>query len=69
MRPLLKKAMIQKKTINLQTEQYQELLKNCLVVAERNRQRLLYKKTNTSYNTQFNFLREHFEPQSNIQIL
>ena len=55
--------------VNLPTEQYHELLKNCLVVAERNRQRLLDKKTNTSYNTQFNFLREHFEPQSNIQIL
>ena len=54
---------------NLPADQYNELLKNCLDIAERNRQRLLDRKTNTAYNTQFNFLRDYFEPQSNIQIL
>jgi nucleoside-diphosphate-sugar epimerase len=54
---------------NLPADQYNELLTNCLDIAERNRQRLLDRKTNTAYNTQFNFLRHYFEPQSNIQIL
>ena len=54
---------------NLPQDQYNELLTNCLDIAERNRQRLLDRKINTAYNTQFNFLRDYFEPQSNIQIL
>jgi nucleoside-diphosphate-sugar epimerase len=54
---------------NLPTEQYSELLKNCLTIAERNQQKLLDRKNNSSHNTQFNFLRDYFEPQSNIQIL
>ena len=54
---------------NLPADQYQELFANCLAVADRNRQRLLDRKSSSSYNDQFNFLRDYFEPQSNIQIL
>jgi hypothetical protein len=54
---------------SLPEDQYNELLANCSVIAARNRQKLLDRKSNISYNTQFNFLRDYFEPQSNIQIL
>jgi hypothetical protein len=54
---------------SLPEDQYNELLANCSVIAARNRQKLLDRKSNISYNTQFNFLRDYFEPRSNIQIL
>lgn len=54
---------------NLPTDQYNELLKNCSDIAKRNQQKLIDRKSNISYSTQFNFLRDYFEPQSDIQIL
>ena len=54
---------------NLPSNEYVELLKNCHSIAVRNQQKLLSKKDNLQYNEKFNFLRDYFEPQSNIQIL
>jgi hypothetical protein len=54
---------------NLPVDQYKELVKNCHAIAARNQQKLLSKKDNLTANAQFNFLRDYFEPQSNIQIL
>jgi len=55
--------------VNLPSNEYLALVKNCHAIAVRNQQKLLSKKDNLTANTQFNFLREYFEPQSNIQIL
>ena len=54
---------------NLPSNEYVELVKNCHSIAVRNQQKLLSKKDNLHYNEKFNFLRDYFEPQSNIQIL
>ncbi len=54
---------------NLPSSEYADLVKNCHSIAVRNQQKLLSKKDNLTANTQFNFLRDYFEPQSNIQIL
>lgn len=54
---------------NLSEDDYNELIKNCLSIADKNRQILLSKKDDLSFNTLFNFLREYFEPQRHIQIL
>jgi hypothetical protein len=53
----------------LPKDEYNELLFNCRLIAAKNREILLSKKDNTAYNAQFYFLRDYFEPQSNIQIL
>jgi nucleoside-diphosphate-sugar epimerase len=58
-----------KRISELPKDQYNELLFNCRLIAAKNREILLSKKDNTSYNASFEFLRSHFEPQSNIQIL
>ena len=55
--------------VNLPSNEYLALVKNCHAISVRNQQKLLSKKDNLTANTQFNFLREYFEPQSNIQIL
>ena len=55
--------------VNLPSNEYAELVKNCQSVALRNQQKLLSKKDNLTYNNDFNFLRDYLEPQSNIQIL
>ena len=55
--------------VNLPSNEYAELVKNCQSVALRNQQKLLSKKDNLTYNKDFNFLRDYLEPQSNIQIL
>lgn len=55
--------------VNLPTNDYADLVKNCQSVAIRNQQKLLLKKDNLTYNKDFNFLRDYFEPQPNIQIL
>jgi len=57
------------KIVNLPSNEYLALVKNCHAIAVRNQQKLLSKKDNLTANTQFNFLRDYFEPQSNIQIL
>ena len=54
---------------NLPADEYSTLVKNCHSIAVRNQQKLLSKKDNLQYNEKFNFLRDYFEPQSNIQIL
>jgi hypothetical protein len=54
---------------NLSADEYSTLVENCHSIAVRNQQKLLSKKDNLQYNKKFNFLRDHFEPQSNIQIL
>lgn len=54
---------------NLPKHDYDALVTNCLSIAARNQQKLLSKKDNSAYNAAFNFLRDYFEPQSNIQIL
>jgi hypothetical protein len=54
---------------NLSKDDYDQLVANCHSIAVRNQQKLLSKKDNFNYNKDFNFLREYFEPQSNIQIL
>jgi hypothetical protein len=54
---------------SLPADEYDALVKNCYSVAYRNQQKLLAKKDNLQYNEKFNFLRDYFEPQSNIQIL
>jgi hypothetical protein len=54
---------------NLPTDEYSTLVANCHSIAVRNQQKLLSKKDNLQYNEKFNFLRDYFEPQSNIQIL
>ena len=54
---------------NLPVDEYSTLVENCHSIAVRNQQKLLSKKDNLHYNEKFNFLRDYFEPQSNIQIL
>jgi hypothetical protein len=54
---------------NLPADEYNTLVENCHSIAVRNQQKLLFKKDNLQYNEKFNFLRDYFEPQSNIQIL
>jgi hypothetical protein len=54
---------------NLPADEYSILVKNCHSIAYRNQQKLLSKKDNLQFNEKFNFLRDYFEPQSNIQIL
>ena len=54
---------------NLSADEYATLVENCHSIAVRNQQKLLSKKDNLQYNKKFNFLRDYFEPQSNIQIL
>jgi hypothetical protein len=54
---------------NLPSDEYSTLVENCHSIAVRNQQKLLSKKDNLQYNEKFNFLRDYFEPQSNIQIL
>ena len=54
---------------NLPSNEYHTLVENCHSIAVRNQQKLLSKKDNLQYNEKFNFLRDYFEPQSNIQIL
>ena len=54
---------------NLPSNEYCTLVENCHSIAVRNQQKLLSKKDNLQYNEKFNFLRDYFEPQSNIQIL
>jgi hypothetical protein len=54
---------------NLSADEYSILVENCHSIAYRNQQKLLSKKDNLHYNEKFNFLRDYFEPQSNIQIL
>jgi hypothetical protein len=54
---------------NLSVDEYNILVENCHSIAVRNQQKLLFKKDNLQYNEKFNFLRDYFEPQSNIQIL
>ena len=54
---------------NLPADEYNTLIENCHSIAVRNQQKLLFKKDNLQYNEKFNFLRDYFEPQSNIQIL
>jgi hypothetical protein len=54
---------------NLPKDEYATLVENCHSIAVRNQQKLLSKKDNLQYNKKFNFLRDYFEPQSNIQIL
>ena len=54
---------------NLPEDEYSTLVENCHSVAVKNQQKLLSKKDNLHYNEKFNFLRDYFEPQSNIQIL
>jgi hypothetical protein len=54
---------------NLSADEYSTLVENCHSIAVRNQQKLLSKKDNLQYNEKFNFLRDYFEPQSNIQIL
>ena len=54
---------------NLPADEYSTLVENCHSIAVRNQQKLLSKKDNLQYNEKFNFLRDYFEPQSNIQIL
>jgi hypothetical protein len=54
---------------SLPLDEYTTLVENCHSIAVRNQQKLLSKKDNLQYNKKFNFLRDHFEPQSNIQIL
>jgi hypothetical protein len=58
-----------KRIAELSKDQYDELVFNCRLIAAKNREILLSKKDNKSYNASFEFLRSHFEPQSNIQIL
>jgi hypothetical protein len=58
-----------KRISELPKDQYDELVFNCRLIAAKNREILLSKKDNTAYNALFEFLRSHFEPQSNIQIL
>ena len=53
----------------LPSNKYHTLVENCHSIAVRNQQKLLSKKDNLQYNEKFNFLRDYFEPQSNIQIL
>ena len=53
----------------LPADEYHTLVENCHSIAVRNQQKLLSKKDNLQYNEKFNFLRDYFEPQSNIQIL
>jgi hypothetical protein len=55
--------------LNLPKHEYDALVTGCLSIAARNQQKLLSKKDNSAYNEDFNFLRDYFEPQSNIQIL
>jgi hypothetical protein len=55
--------------IKLPAHEYDALVNSCLSIAARNQQTLQSKKDNFSYNEAFNFLRDYFEPQSNIQIL
>ena len=55
--------------VKLPSNEYAELVKNCHAIAVRNQQKLLSKKDNLTANTEFNFLRDYLEPQSNIQIL
>ena len=57
------------KIVNLPSNEYADLVKNCHSIAVRNQQKLLSKKDNLQYNEKFIFLRDYFEPQSNIQIL
>ena len=54
---------------SLSANEYRTLVENCHSIAVRNQQKLLSKKDNNYFNIKFNFLREHFESQSNIQIL
>jgi nucleoside-diphosphate-sugar epimerase len=54
---------------NLPETEYNDLLANCLSITAKNKEILLSKKDNSSFNSLFDFLRVHFEPQSNIQIL
>ena len=54
---------------NLPVDEYSILVENCHSIAVRNQQKLLSKKGNLQYNEKFNFLRDYFEPRSNIQIL
>lgn len=54
---------------NLPAEEYSILVENCHSIAAKNQQKLLSKKDNLQFNEKFNFLRDYFEPQSNIQIL
>ena len=54
---------------SLSADEYRTLVENCHSIAVRNQQKLLSKKDNNYFNIKFNFLREHFESQSNIQIL
>ena len=54
---------------SLSADEYRTLVENCHSIAVRNQQKLLSKKDNLQYNEKFNFLRDYFEPQSNIQIL
>jgi mannose/fructose/N-acetylgalactosamine-specific phosphotransferase system component IIB len=58
-----------KRITNLSADEYTTLVENCHSIAVRNQQKLLSKKDNLQYNEKFNFLRDYFEPQSNIQIL
>jgi len=54
---------------NLSADEYNALVESCHFIAVRNQQKLLSKKDNFQFNEKFNFLRDYFEPQSNIQIL
>jgi hypothetical protein len=54
---------------NLPLDEYAVLVENCHSIAYRNQQKLQSKKDKLQYNEKFNFLRDYFEPQSNIQIL
>ena len=54
---------------SLSADEYRTLVENCHSIAVRNQQKLLSKKDNFQFNKKFNFLRDYFEPQSNIQIL
>ena len=58
-----------KRITNLSADEYSTLVENCHSIAVRNQQKLLSKKDNSQFNDKFNFLRDYFEPQSNIQIL
>ena len=58
-----------KRITNLSADEYSTLVENCHSIAVRNQQKLLSKKDNSQFNNKFNFLRDYFEPQSNIQIL
>ena len=58
-----------KRISNLPANEYKELLDNCLSIAAKNREILLSKKDNSAFNSLFDFLRIHFEPQQHIQIL